>query len=429
MNTLLILAVIAGILVCIVGSAFFSASEMSYSSVNTLRMENLSEKGDRRASRVLKIIRRFDDALSTILIGNNLVNIAASSLASVLVLMTGLDRLTWLATAVITVLIIIFGETIPKITAKKNANRFSLAFSGIISALMILFRPLVWVVTKLIALITRAVKPEETDPDEEEAAREFSSLIETAEDEGVLDGDCSELVQNAIEFPEVTAQECMTSRVDMHAIDIEDSLEDILEFVEKTPYTRIPVYEDSVDNIIGILHLNHLFKALADAREKNGGTIPEKPDLRALLMPPLYVYKTMDLPIVLTRMREASQHLAIVTDEYSGTEGIITLEDVLEEIVGDIWDETDVIETEVEQVSENCYAVDGDMTIGDFLYLTGIREEDFDFESETLGGWIIEYLEDFPGEGDVLDYENIHVKVLKTDGLRVEKAEVTIQNP
>lgn len=428
MNSLLIIAVSAGIILCIFGSAFFSAAEMSYSSVNELRMENLSAKGERKADRVLKIIRNFDDALSTILIGNNLVNIASSSLASVLMIMISREDLTWLATLIITVLIIIFGETIPKITAKKNANRFSLAFSGILSVLMIVFKPLVWIVTRLIHLITRFIKPEKTAAGEEEAAREFSSIIETAEDEGVLDGDCSELVQNAIDFPEVTAQECMTSRVDMQAIDIEDSLSDILEFVDKTPFTRIPVYEDSVDNIIGILHLNHLFKALADEREKNGGIIPDKPDIRALLMPPLYVYKTMDLPIVLTRMRDARQHLAIVTDEYSGTEGIITLEDVLEEIVGDIWDETDVIENEVEQLSENSYAVDGDMPIGDFLELMEISEPDFDFESETLGGWIIEYLERFPQRGDELDYENIHVRVLEVDGLRVEKAEVTKQD-
>jgi len=425
MNVLLVTLLIAGIVLCIVASAFFSASEMSYSSVNELRMENLSTKGEKRADRVLKIIHRFDDALSTILIGNNLVNIACSSLASVLVLMIGLESLTWLATVVITVAVIIFGETIPKITAKKNANRFALAFSGIIRVLMIVFKPLVWLVTKLIHLITRAIKAEKDDVDEEEAAREFSSIIETAEDEGVLNEDCSELVQNAISFPEVTAQECMTSRVDMEAIDIEDSLEEILEFVEKTPYSRIPVYEDSVDNIIGILHLNHLFKTLADARERNGGVIPEKPDIRALLMPPLYVYKTMDLPIVLTRMRDARQHLAIVTDEYSGTEGIITLEDVLEEIVGDIWDETDVIENEVVQLSENSYEVDGDMPIGDFLELVEINELDFDFESETLGGWIIEYLENFPANGDELVYENLHVKVLAVDGLRVERAEVT----
>jgi len=422
----MIILIVLGILLCILCSAFFSASEMSYSSVNELRMENLSTKGDKRADRVLYIIHHFDDALSTILIGNNLVNIASSSLASIFVLMlTGTDAMAWVATIVITILVIIFGETIPKITAKKNANRFSLAFSGIIRVLMTILFPVVWVVTKLIHLITAAIKPEKGDADEEEAAREFSSIIETAEDEGVLDEDCSELVQNAIDFPDVTAQECMTSRVDMAAIDVDDSLEDILNFVDKLPYTRIPVYEGSVDNIVGILHLNHLFKYLADYREQHDGKMPEKIDIRSLLMPPLYVYKTMDLPLVLKRMREAKQHLAIVTDEYSGTEGVITLEDVLEEIVGDIWDETDVVEREVERIAENQYIVDGDMPIGDFLELMEIDEEDFDFESETVGGWVIEYLENFPRPGDSFDYENLHVEVLDVDGLRVERVEVT----
>lgn len=412
---------ILGILVCLFLSAFFSASEMSLSSVNEIRMENLSESGNKRAGKVMHLIRRFDDALSSILIGNNLVNIASSSLGSVLViLIAGSDDKVWISTVVITVLVIIFGETVPKITAKKYANRFSLLFAPAICLLTVLFRPLVKVVTGLIGRITKNMKPEETEETEEDTALYLESIIEIAEDEGVLDEDCSELMQAAIDFPEVQASECMTSRVDMEAIDIEDGVAEVMRVIEKTPYSRIPVYEDSIDNIIGILHLNNFFKALADAKN------PEEIDLRSVLMPPLYVYRTMDLPIVLKKMRAAKQHLAIVTDEYSGTLGIITLEDVLEEIVGDIWDETDTVEQEIEEAGENRFVVDGDLPVSDFLEEFDIPEEDFDYDSETLGGFVTEYLEDFPKEGSVMNFRNLHIEVLSVDALRVEKVLVTM---
>lgn len=412
---------VTGIIICIIMSAFFSASEMSYSSLNEVRMENLAEKGDGNAKRVLRIIDKFDDALSSILIGNNLVNIACSSLGSVLViLLTGSDDRTWIAAAVITVLVIIFGETIPKISAKKNANRFALSFSGAVTFLIKLLKPVVFAVTGLIHLITDRVNSTEEESDEEEAVEEFSTLIETAEDEGVLDEDSSELMQAAIDFPLMTAQECMTSRVDMEAVDIEDSLPEIMAFIEKTPYTRIPVYEGSPDEIIGILHLNHLFRLMHD-RDKQ----LSKEDIRELLMPPLYVYKTMDLPIVLKRMRTAKQHLAVVTDEYAGTEGIITLEDVLEEIVGDIWDETDEIEEEVKKIGESEYIIDGDTPVCDFLEIAGIDEEDFDYDSETVGGWVIEYMKKFPKIGESFDYKGFHIEILSAEDLRVSKVAVT----
>ena len=406
----------AGIIVCLFLSAFFSASEMSLSSVNTVRMENMAEAGDRRAKKVLKITQSFENALSSILIGNNLVNIASSSLGSVLVvLITGNDKKAWISTAAVTVAVIIFGETIPKICAKKNANRFSLMVSGPVSFLIKLFGPAVKLVTWLTGLLTKGIKEDGQKPDEEETALMISSIIETAEDEGVLSEDRSELMQNAIDFPLQKAQEVMTSRVDMEAIDIDDGVQAVLRAIEDTPYTRIPVYEGSVDNITGILHLNRFFKALADASS------PADIDLRSVLMPAVYVYKTMDLQICLNKMKEAKQHLAIVTDEYGGTEGIITLEDVLEEIVGEIWDETDVVENELQEIGGDRYIIDGDMPVGDFLEEFEIPEEGFDFDSETVGGFITEYLEEFPKEGDSLIYGGYKLCVMSSDGLRVEK--------
>ena len=403
---------IAGIVLCVLLSGFFSGSEMAYSSCSSLRLEHLRDGGSKRAGVAAKIAERFEDALSAILIGNNLVNIAASSLVTVLVyqLTRGTD-MVWLGTLIITVIIIIFGETIPKITCKKNANRVAVRYAYPVRGLMLVLKPLVWLVVKLIDLITRPLKGEE-DEDAEEAVEELQNLIETAEDEEVLDEDQSELVQAAIEFDQISASEVMTARVDVCAIDIEDDWEEIRRLVEEAPFSRLPVYEGSIDNIIGVLYLNHFLKAITE----DGHT-----DIRKLLMPPCYVYKTMKLPQVLNALKKARQHLAIVSDEYGGTLGVLSMEDVLEQIVGDIWDETDTVEQEVVQRSESEYELDGDMVIADFLELLGIDEDSFEAESETVGGWTVESFGAFPQVGDSFTYENWRVTVLAMDGRRVEK--------
>ena len=404
---------ILGIILCVFGSNYFSSSEMAYSSCNRLRLEGAMEDGSKRAAIAVKIIDRYDDALSAILIGNNLVNIAASSLGSVLVLLiAGDDGYTWISTVVITVLVIIFGETMPKIIAKGSANRLALSHSYVIRGLMIVLKPVIWVVVGLVKLITLGMKGEDTDTDEEAAAMELSSIIETAEDEEVLDEDRSELVQAAIEFSDVSASEVMTARVDVVALDVDDELSEQIAVIDEAQYSRIPVYEDSVDNIIGVLYVNHFLKALTDE---------EKPDIRSLLMAPCYVYKTMKLPAVLSELRRAKQHLAIVTDEYGGTLGVLSMEDVLEQLVGEIWDETDEVEEEIVERSDGVYELDGDMVIGDFVELVGINEDDFDFESETVGGWTIEMFGAFPEAGESFEYGNMSVTVLEMDGLRVEK--------
>ena len=246
---------------------------------------------------------------------------------------------------------------------------------------------------------------------------ELSSIIETAEDEAVLDEDRSELVQAAIDFSDVMAYEVMTARVDVVALDIDDDWNEQLAAIDSAPYSRIPVYEDSIDNVIGVLYLNHFLKALTD--EKN-------PDIRSMLMPTCYVYKTMKMPAVLNELRRAKQHLAVVTDEYGGTLGVLSMEDVLEQLVGEIWDDTDEVEEEIVERPDGQYELDGDMVISDFLELVGIREKDFEADSETVGGWTIEMFGAFPKPGDSFEYGNMSVTVLEMDGLRVEKVLVKL---
>ena len=399
------------VLVCL--SAFFSASEMSFSSTNKLRLENMVDDGVKGAALALKIVERFDDALSAILIGNNLVNIAMSSIGSVVAILIAGEEWTWVSTLLITVFVIIFGETMPKIVAKKNANKLVLVVCYPIYALTVILKPLIWVVVGLANLIMMLLPKERTVRDEDEAQQELQSLIETAEDENVLDEEQSELVQNALEFGDIRVSEVMTARVDIEAIDIEDSFDEIMEFVEESTHSRLPVYEDGIDNVIGILYLNKLYRRLTDR---------ETVEIRSVLSNPVYVYKTTKLPVALKALRNAKQHLAIVTDEYGGTLGIVTMEDILEQLVGEIWDENDIVEeNEVVEHSNGVYELDGDMQLSDFCELMDWDEDELDAESATVGGWTIEMHGDFPKVGEGFTHDGVMLEVLEMDGLRVER--------
>lgn len=408
--------------VCIVLSAFFSGSEMSLSSANRMRLENLAEDGNRSAGLAVKIIDRYDDTLSAILIGNNFVNIALSSISSLIAIMVfKAEELTWVATVICTVVVIIFGETMPKIVAKKNANRLSTVVAGPIRFLSIILTPLIFIVVGIIRLMTAPFKGEEEEDDADAAVEELQSMIETAEEEAVLDEDQSELVQAALDFNDISVSEVMTARVDMEAIDIEDEPDEIYAYLSQTDYSRIPVYEGSVDNIIGVLRLNRYLKALLDE---------PRPDIRKLLIKPCYIYKTTKLPNVLEQLKKAKLHLAVVTDEYGGCTGIVTMEDVLECIVGDIWDDTDEIEAEeVIELPDGIYELDGDMAIGDFIELMDYSEESFETESSTVGGWTLEMFGAFPEEGESFEYDNLTVTVLKMDGFRVERVRIKREEP
>ena len=404
-------AIVIGILICVFLSNFFSASEMAYSSCNQLRLENAAEEGAKSAKTALFISTHFDDALSTILIGNNLVNIASSSLAAVLViLLTGSDNRTWAATLGLTLVIIVFGETIPKITAKQNANRVAETHAYPVRFLMIILKPLVLLTVGLVHLLTFWMKADEAD--EDEAVEELQSLIETAEDEEVLDEEQSELVQAAIDFSEISAFEVMTARVDVEAIDIDDPWEEILLQVERSAYSRLPVYQDSIDQVVGVLYLNHFLKAVADGKR----------EIRPLLMEPCFIYKTMKLPDVMAQLRHAKQHLAIVCDEYGGTLGVLSMEDVIEQIVGDIWDETDPVEDEIVRRDDDALELDGDMPITEFLELMELPEDEFEADSDTLGGWTIESFGGrFPEPGESFQYGGVNITVLSMEGRRVDR--------
>ena len=410
------LAVLALILL----ANFASGAEMAYSSANRMRLESAAEDGSRSAALACFIYDSYEKMLSTILIIDDLVNTAASSVVSVMALLIAGEEnvalATTIGTVIITILIIVFGETIPKITAKKNANATAIRYAPVVRAFMFILSPIVWIVVALIHLLTKGIKSSEGDC-EDDAVEELVSIIDTVEDEGVIDEDRSELLHAAIDFYDVAVSEVMTSRVDMLAIDIEDDWDEILSTIDSSPYSRLPVYEDSVDHIIGVLYLNHFYKAL---------TSRDPIDIRPLLIKPCFVYKTVKLPAVMAEMRHSRTHLAIVTDEYGGSMGIVTMEDVLEELVGDIWDETDDVEPEMIEHGDNVYELDGDMSIGDFLELIDRSEDSFETESSTVGGWTIEKFGRFPRCWDSFEFENLTITVLAVAGQRVEKVLLNI---
>ena len=420
------------IVVCVILSAFFSGSEIIFNASNKMRLKKAAESGAGTAKLAWYVSEHFTTALSAILIGNNLVNIAASSAATLLVAsllskhFTGetLDSLTAIiATAGMTLIILIFGEIVPKTLGRQHADRLVRVVAVPVRILTILLYPLVAIVMLIVKLFQLMWGK---DKDSLVDAEALSTIIDTVEEEGVIDEDKSELLQSTLEFPDTTAEEILTPRIDLVTIDIDDDPAAISNTILTSRYTRIPVYEDSIDNIIGILVLNKYYKALADCRES--GNEQAQPDLRSLLLPPPFVYKSMKLPAILNLMRESKVHMVIVTDEYGGTLGIVTMEDILEELVGDIWDEEDEIVQMISKTGDNIYEVNGDMNIDDFFSEIDFDAEAHDFTCEysTVGGWSVEMLNDAPKVGDSFTYENLCIIVTEMDDMRVTKLTVLV---
>ena len=420
------------IFIMILFSAFFSASEISFNASNKMRLKKSAETGSKTAALAYKISENFTSALSAILIGNNLANIAASTAATVITMSlllrvgsAGSDSLASLiATLVMTFIILIFGEIVPKIVAKNNADTTVLWFAYPIRILTYILYPIVWLVMGLVKLLSK-IWGKDKDDGPTVTEEELSSIIDTVEEEGVIDEDQSDLLQSTLEFRDTTVEEIMTPRIDMLAFDILDTPDEIHKVIEGSHFSRIPVYEDSIDNIIGILYLNHYYRRAIDT------PVLSADDIRSLLMEPCFLHKTMKLPAALTILREKKTHIAIIVDEFGGTLGIVTMEDILEELVGDIWDESDEIVPEFVKTGENTYEVSGDMNIDDFFSEIEYEPRDFECEYTTMGGWALERLAADPHDGDSFtDEDETHtlvVVVSEMDDMRVTKLTILVK--
>lgn len=405
---------IVAMAVLILLSGMFSATETAFNTFNRVKMKNLASDGNKRAALVLKLSDNYDSLLSTILIGNNIVNIATTAIATVLFVSLYGDSGAAISTAVTTVAVLIFGEVSPKSIAKEKPDGFVMTVAPIIRLLVILFTPLNLFFSAWKKLLAKIFKLGSKDVLTDE---ELITIVEEAQEEGGIGEEEGELIRSAIEFNDVDAQEIITPRVDVVAIEKDASFEEITEIFHTTGYSRLPVYEDTVDNIIGILHEKDFFYTCKQ----------NSLSLDAVLKKPFFITCHVKLSKLLSQFQQEKTHIAIVLDDYGGTMGIVTLEDVLEELVGEIWDEHDeVAEEQVTELSDGTVTFAGDMRTLEMLEHFDIKAEDEDELPQTVSGFVTMQLGEFPEVGANFDFEGIHVEVTEIDDKLVEEVRVTV---
>lgn len=396
----------------LLGSAFFSGTEIAYTSLSKLKMKRDSGNPTAAQKLVGFIYNHYDYALSTVLVGNNLVNIGATSVATVLAvnLAVGLDgRITdetasAIVTLVMTVLILIFGEITPKMIARRCSESIAKIAAWPLLVLMILFFPVVWVTTGIVNLFSLLWKKDEQSVTITE--EELENLLDTAEDEGVIDESETELLQSALEFTDLDAADILTPRIDVIGFELHDSMEFILDTIAETQFSRYPVYERTIDHVVGILYVKHLLKELVDNKDVQ---------LTDLLLEPVYIPKTMKLHDIMDEFRSHQSHMVIVADEYGGIMGVVTMEDVLEQLVGEIWDENDDIINDWQQLAPHRWECSGDMNLSEFFDNLDLDDDKLESSCATVGGWATENIGSMPVAFDSFDYLQYTILVKHVD--------------
>ncbi len=398
--------------IMVVFSAYFSATETAFSSINKTRLRTLAEKGNKRAERVLKLAENYDKLLSTILIGNNIVNIVLASLCTLMFvdLLQSQDTGATVSTVVSTVVVLIFGEVTPKSLAKEQPENWAMFSAPFLKMLVILLTPLNFLFGLWKTLITRLTKAEESPKMTQD---ELLMLVDEVEQEGTIDEQESNLLRNAIDFTDQEAEEVLTHRTDLEAVPMDATKEEIAAIFSESKFSRLPVYEDSIDNIIGILHQKDFY---------TGTGVSDKP-LAELITPPLFVPKSEKISDLLGDLQKNKSHIAIVVDEYGGTLGIVTMEDILEELVGEIWDEHDAVVESYKKLSEDTYRIDCTLSIDDLCQFYDIELET---DSIVIGGWVMEMLGKIPEQGDTFTHERLTVTVAETEGHSASWVDITL---
>ena len=404
------------IFICILLSAFFSSVETAFSFVNVIRLQSYAEDGNKKAKTALYISNNFDKALTTILICNNIVNLGCSALATVFCFRLFGEIGPAVATGATTLLVLTFGEIIPKCLAKEHCEVYSLHTAGILRFLMIVLTPIVFLFIKLKELAIKVAGNKNEQPSVTED--ELKQIVENIEGEGVLEEDESEMVQSVLDFDDKTVLEVLTPRVDMTAIDIMESPEKLKHIIIESRYSRIPVYKDTIDHIIGILHTRDYLEDLANGVEPNIGK---------LIQTPYFVFNNQKLSKILSDFKRKRLHIAVVTDEYGGTLGIVTMEDLLEEIVGDIWDEDEEIENDFAKISDTQYIVSGDMPLENLFEIAQIDPDDVETDSVTVGGFVLEHFQTIPRRKANFVFENIKFVVQQVNSQRIIAVDVFIE--
>ncbi len=405
------IAYIIGIIVLTALSAFFSASETAYNSLNKIKLKNRANEGSKGAKKALLLVDNYDKLITTILIGNNIVNIAAATIATLLfteIIKSNADLAATVSTIVVTVITLIFGEITPKSIAKEFAESFAARVATILQILCLIFTPFTWLFSLWQKLMIKIFKPNANAGMSE---AELITMVDEATTEGGIDKDEGELIRSAIEFNELTVKDIFTPRVDVIAVDVDAKKDELRDLFLENGFSRLPVYEEDIDNVIGILHEKDFYK----------NYFKKEFDIKKYMTQTIWVTLNSNLSSVLKMLQKSKAHMAVVLDEYGGTAGIVTLEDILEELVGEIWDEHDEIIEDIVKLSENEYQITGGCNIEDMFDALGQKYDSDELEVTTVSGWIVDHFGYIPNIDEQFDYNNLTIKVIDADPKKVEK--------
>ncbi|MBE6038133.1 MAG: HlyC/CorC family transporter [Anaerofustis stercorihominis] len=386
---------------------YFASAESAYAGLNKIRIKNSAENGDKRARRAQYISNHFDKMLTTVLIGNNISHVGCSALVTLYVTKNFGANWVSLSTIITTVVVFMFCEMIPKSFAKSNSEKVALAYSSSLRFLMKIFTPVAFLFTGISNIVYKMVGSNSEPTITED---EFYEIIDNIEDEGIFEQDTQELVQSALEFSDIAAQEVLTPRVDIIGIDVNSTDEEIMQTINEYKCSRFPIYDGTIDNIVGILHVRKYLKL---------GLLGTKPKLTEVMSEPYFVHKTTMIDDLLEEMSRKKIHMAIITDEFGGTMGLITIEDILEELVGEIWDESDEVIEEFQKIGGGRYRISGEVSVGDAFEMMGLEFEDEEFRHRNISGWAMSLFPRIPDEGDSVEYENNIVEVAEVNNNRI----------
>ena len=405
------------VILLILCAAYFAVAETAFASVSKVKIKIRAERGEPKAEKALKVLDNFDLAITSILICTNIVHLSAASIATLAVtrMYPGVSVAVTISTFVMTLAVFFVVEMLPKSIAKKYSERLSLSVAGSLWFFMTVLRPLASVLTAIGNFAARFVK---ADPQISVTEDEIYDIIEDMTEEGSLDSERGELISSALQFAETTVESILTSRVDIVALDVDDSLDDILATIRAETHSRLPVYDGSIDNIIGILSIRKFIKTYLREGEKT--------DLRALLDEPYFIHGSTNIDALLPIMSKRRINMAVVTDNYGGTLGIVTVEDILEELVGEIWDEDDVVEEPYTSLGDGAWDCTAEMAVSDVFELLEKDEEDDEFTNKLLGEWAYEQFDLIPRVGDSFTYDDICVTVTEMRNNRILRLRVAL---
>lgn len=407
------------IIIMVLLSAFFSSAETALTTVNRHRMRSLSEEGNRAATKVLRILENPSKMLSTILIGNNIVNISASALATTFTSEVFGNKFIGIATGILTLCVLLFGEITPKTLATMYSDRIAMVYIHIIAPLMAILTPVIWFVDKLSNLIFIVIRVDTEKGKEQMTEGELRTIFDVSEEDGVIEKEEKSMINNVVDFGDSNAKDVMVPRADMAFIQADATLDEVVEAFHEEHYSRLPVYADTKDNVIGIVYLKDLFFFQNQSGKNAAFTV------RNIMREPFFVYEYQKTSSIMAEMRNRFVSMAIVLDEYATAVGLITIEDLIEEIVGEIRDEFDMDELEsIMKVSERQYEIDASVKLSDVSDNIGIKLESEDYDS--LGGYVIELLDHLPAEGETVKKDGITFRVVSVDKNRIERVAILI---